>query len=70
MNGTTAKKTAFKELCRFPPEENKINYKCLEIKQVVARAMRKEAKQELNKLCFNFSSVFCFLRSIKKREKE
>ena len=42
------KKAAFKELCRFPSEENKTQYKRLrnQTKKIVARAMRMEAKQE------------------------
>ena len=43
------KKAAFKELCRFPSEENKTQYKCLknQITKIDARAIRKEAEQEL-----------------------
>ena len=41
------KKVAFKELCRFPLEENKTQYKCLrnQTRKIVARAMRMEANQ-------------------------
>ena len=46
------KKVAFKELCRFPSEENKTKYKRIknETRKIVARAMRMEANQVLNNL--------------------
>ena len=39
------KKAAFKELCRFPSEENKTQYKRIrnQTRKIVARAMRMEA---------------------------
>ena len=39
------KKATFKELCRFPLEENKTQYKRLrnQMRKVAARAMRKKA---------------------------
>ena len=45
-------KTIFKELCRFPSEENKTRYKRLrnQTRKIVARALRMEADQELNNL--------------------
>ena len=54
------KKIAFKKLCRFSSEENKTHYKQLrnQMRKIVARAMRKEANQELNDLYQNFH---CFL---------
>ena len=41
----TRKKAAFKELCRFPSEQNKTQYKRIrnQTKKIVARAMRMEA---------------------------
>ena len=52
------KKAAFKELCRFPSEENKTQYKSLgnQARKIVARAMRMEANQELNDLYRNSKS--------------
>ena len=46
----TKKKTAFKELCRFPSEQNKTQCKRIgnQTRKIVARAMRMEANQELN----------------------
>ena len=63
------KKAAFKELCRFPSEENKTLYKGIrnQTRKIVARAMRKEANQELNNLYHNCSSVFYFLRKGKRK---
>ena len=71
-NTIARKKAAFKTLCRLPFEENKIQYKCIrnETRKVVARAMRKEAKQEFNNLCQNSNIVFCFLRRMKKEGKD
>ena len=65
------KKAEFKELCRLPSEENKTKYKRFrnQKRNVVARAMRKEAEQELNNLCQNSDSVFYFRRKMKKKEK-
>ena len=71
VKNTIAKtKAAFKELCRFPSEENKTQYKCLrnQTRKIVARAIRMEANQELNDLYQNSNSVFCFLRRIKKKK--
>ena len=63
----TRKKAAFKELCRFPSEQNKTQYKRIrnQTRKIVARAMRMEANQELNKLYQNSNSVFYFLRRMK-----
>ena len=62
------KKAAFKELCSFPSEENKTQYKCIrnQTRKIVARAKRMEANQELNNLYQNSNSVFYFLRRMKK----
>ena len=62
------KKAAFKELCRFPSEENTTKYKRIrnQTRKIVARAMRMEANQELNNLYQNSYSVFYFLRRMKK----
>ena len=62
-NTIARKKAAFKELCRFPSEENKTQYKCLgnQTRKIVARAMRKDADQELNDLYQNSNSVFTSL---------
>ena len=62
------KKAAFKELCRFPSEETKTQYKCFrnQTRKTVARAMRMEANQELNDLYQNSNSVFYFFRRKKK----
>ena len=66
------KKAAFKELCRFPSEENKNQYKRIrnQTRKIVATAMRKEASQELNNLYHNSNSVFYFLRRMKKEGKD
>ena len=66
------KKAAFKELCRFPSEENKIQYKRLrnQTKKTVFRAMRMEGNRELNNLYQNSNSVFYFLRRMKKEGKD
>ena len=68
----TRKKAAFKELCRFPSEQNKTQYKRIrnQTRKIVARAMRMEANQELNNLYQNSNSVFYFLRRKKKEEKD
>ena len=44
------KKVAFKELCRFPSEENETKHNCIrnQTRKIVARAMRMKANQELN----------------------
>ena len=61
------KKAAFKELCRFPSEENKTQYKRIrnQTRKIFATAMRMEANQELNNLYQNSNSVFYFLRRMK-----
>ena len=68
----TRKKAAFKELCRFPSEQNKTQCKCIrnQTRKIVARAMRMEANQELNNLYQNSNSVFYFLRKMKKEGKD
>ena len=67
----TRKKAAFKELCRFPSEENKTQYKRInQTREIVVRAMRMEANQELNKLYQNSNSVFYFLGRMKKEGKD
>ena len=67
----TSKKAAFKDLCRFPFEQNKTQYKRIrnQTRKIVARAMRMEANQELNNLYQNSNSVFYFLRRMKKEGK-
>ena len=64
----TRKKTAFKELCRFPSEENMTQYKRIrnQTRKIVAKAMRMEANPELNNLYQNSNSFFYFLRRMKK----
>ena len=71
-NNTARKKAAFKELYRLSSEENKIEYDCLrnQTRKIVARAVRKEAEQELNNLYENCNSVFCFLGRTKKKGKD
>ena len=66
------KKAAFKELCRFPSEENKIQYKRLrnQTRKTVARAMRMEANQDLKNLYRNSNSVFYLLRRMKNKAKD
>ena len=66
------KKAAFKELCRFPSEENMTQYKRIrnQTRKIVARAMRMEANQELNNLYQNSNSVFYFLKRMKKEGKD
>ena len=68
----TRKKAAFKELCRFPSEQNKTQYKRIrnQTRKIVARAMRMEANQELNDLYQNSNSVFYFLRRMKNEGKD
>ena len=68
----TRKKAAFKELCRFPSEKNKTQYKRIrnQTRKIVARAMRMEANQELNNLYQNSNSVFYFLRRMKTEGKD
>ena len=60
------KKAACKELCRFPLEEKKTQYKRLrnQTRKIVAGATRSEAIQELNDLHQNSNSLF-FLRRMK-----
>ena len=50
----------------------KVKYRCIrnQTRKIVARAIRKDANQELNDLCQNSNSVFCFLRKMKKQGKE
>ena len=66
------KKAAFKELCRFPSEENKTQFKSLrnQTRKIVGRAIRMEANQELNDLYQNSNSFFYFLKRMKKEGKE
>ena len=66
------KKAAFKELCRFPSEENKIEYKRIknQTRKIVAIPMKMKANQELNNLYQNSNSVFYFLRRMKKEGKD
>ena len=68
----TRQKAAFKELCRFPSEQNKTQYKHIrnQTRKIVAKAMRMEANQELNNLYQNSNSVFYFLRKMKKEGKD
>ena len=68
----TKKKVAFKELCRFPSEENKTQYKRIknQTRKIAVRAMRMKANQELNNLYQNSNSVFYFLRRMKKEGKD
>ena len=68
----TRKKTAFNELCRFPSEQNKTQYKRIrnQTRKIVARAMKMEANQELNNLYQNSNSVLYFLRRMKKEGKD
>ena len=60
------------ELRRCQSEENKTQYKGLrdQMRNIVARAMRMKANQELNNLYQNSNSVFCFLRKMKKEGKD
>ena len=53
------KKVAFKELCKFPSEENKTQYKRIrsQTRKIVATAMRMEANQEMNDL-YKILTVF------------
>ena len=66
------KKAAFKQLCRFPSEQNKTQYKRIrnQTRKIEARAIRMEANQELNNLDQDSNSVFYFLRRMKKEEKD
>ena len=47
----------------------KVKYRCIrnQTRKIVARAMRKEANQELNDLYQNSNSVFFFLRRMKRK---
>ena len=67
-NTVARKKAAFRELCRFPSEENKTQCKRLrnQTRKIVARTMRMEANQEFNNLYQNCNSVFYFLKRMKK----
>ena len=51
------KKATFEELFRFPSEENDTQYKSLrnQTRKVVASAVRRKTKLELNNLCQNFT---------------
>ena len=62
------KKAAFKELCRFPSEQNKTQYKRIrnQTRKISARTRRMESNQELNNLYQSCNSVFYFLRRMKK----
>ena len=66
------KKAAFKELCRFPSEENKTQYKRLrnQTRKIVARDMRMKANQEINDLYKNSNNVFYFLGRMTKEGKD
>ena len=68
----TRKKAALKELCRFPSEQNKTQYKRIrnQTRKIVARAMRMEVNQELNDLYHNSNSFFYFLRRMKNEGKD
>ena len=63
------KKAAFKELCRFPSEENTTQYKRLrnQTRKIVARAMRMEANQKLNDLCQNSQMFSASLEEYKRK---
>ena len=56
------------KLCRFPLEENRTQYKRLtnQTREIVARAMKIKANQELSNLNQNSKNVFYFLRRTKK----
>ena len=71
-NTIARKKAAFRELCRLTSEDNKFQYKGIrnQTRKVVAKAMRKEARQELNIFCQNSNSVFSFFRRIKKKGRD
>ena len=58
-------------MCRFSSEKSKTQYKRLrnQTSKVVARAMRKEAEQELHNSCQNANRVFRFLKIMKKNRK-
>ena len=62
-NTIVRKRAAFKELFRFPSEENKTQYKRIrnQRRKLVARAMKMKADQEFNDLYQNSNSVFYFL---------
>ena len=65
VKDTTQKMRLLKSCAGF--HQNKTQYKRLrnQTRKIVARAMRKEAEQELNDLYQNSNSVFCFLRKMK-----
>ena len=62
-------KAAFKELCRFPTEENKTKYKRIrnQTRKIVARAVRMEANQELNNLYHDSNSFLLSYKMKKER---
>ena len=65
------KKVAYKELCRFPSEENKTQHQRLSNQQEsCCKSYGKESQTELNKLIQNSNSVFCFLKKSKKKWKD
>ena len=73
VNDTLArKKAAFKELRRFPSEENKTQYKRIrnQTRKIVARDVKMDANQELNDLYQNSNSVFLSFRRMKKQGKD
>ena len=72
VNILSVKKTKFKELCKFPSEENKTQHKLLrnQTRKIVARAMRMEANQKLNNFYQNSNSLFYPLRRMKKEVKD
>ena len=66
------KKAAFKELCRFPSQEDQTKYKRIrnQMRKIIAGAMRMEANQKLNNLYQNSNSVFYFLTKIKNKRND
>ena len=66
------KKVTFKEFCRNRSVDNKDRYTNTKncAKKVIAKAMKREAEVELEKLEENPKNVYKFLRSLKKEGKD
>ena len=66
------KKDAYKELGKNRTEENKARYKNMKnrAKKVVAKAMKKEAEQEVRDLCENPNKVYKSLRLMKQEGRD
>ena len=66
------KKMAYREFCKNRSDENAANYKCMKkkAKKVVAKAMRREAEEELRKLENKPTEAFKFMKTLKREGKD